>query len=201
MPKQTRTISIKTKAEVQKVSRGRCCLCRRILLPSSYDPDLEPKYLEKHHIRFYSCGGANNPDNLIAVCANCHTLIHKDTCGKYSEDNLRKAREHWIFLQSVVPNVVPVNQGECSELEALIGIPIRVESLGLQYEIKCDPTDRIADIAESVRYQIIEPLAVADDNDLWRRADKIQFTLSQSPDLVLDSGLAVSELHFRVGKG
>ena len=41
-----------------------------------------------------------------------------------------------------------------------------------------------------------EPLAVADDNDLWRRADKIQFTKSQSPDLVVDSGLVVSELRF-----
>ena len=196
MFKRTRDISIKIKAEVQKVSRDRCCICRRVLLPSSYDPYLEPKYLEKHHIMFHSCGGSNDPDNLIAVCANCHTLIHKDTCGKYSENELRKARDHWISLQSVVPNVVVVNRDESCEPETLFSIPIRVESLGLRYEIHCDPSYRIADIADSVRYQIIEPLAVADDNDLWRRADKIQFTKSQSPDLVVDSGLVVSELRF-----
>jgi hypothetical protein len=85
---------------------------------------------------------------------------------------------------------------ESSEPETLFKIPIRVESLGLQYEIHCDPSYRIADIADSVRYKIIEPLAVADDNDLWRISDKIQFIKSQSPDLVVDPGLVVSELRF-----
>jgi 5-methylcytosine-specific restriction endonuclease McrA len=37
--------------------------------------------LETHHIQRRSKGGTNDLNNLIAVCANCHAMIHHyDQC-------------------------------------------------------------------------------------------------------------------------
>lgn len=34
------------------------------------------KYLQIHHIIRRSQGGSNHPHNLIALCADCHALVH-----------------------------------------------------------------------------------------------------------------------------
>ena len=43
-----------------------CCLCRRF----------QPLCLQVHHIRPQAEGGTNDPDNLIALCLNCHSSVH-----------------------------------------------------------------------------------------------------------------------------
>ena len=44
----------------------RCCLCRRF----------QPLCLQVHHIRPQAEGGTDEPDNLIALCLNCHSSMH-----------------------------------------------------------------------------------------------------------------------------
>ena len=44
----------------------RCCLCRRF----------QPLCLQVHHIRPQAQGGTDEPDNLIALCLNCHSSVH-----------------------------------------------------------------------------------------------------------------------------
>jgi 5-methylcytosine-specific restriction endonuclease McrA len=34
--------------------------------------------LERHHINPISKGGKNDKDNLVLLCPNCHTLLHKN---------------------------------------------------------------------------------------------------------------------------
>ena len=43
-----------------------CCLCRRF----------QPLCLQVHHIRPQAEGGTGDPDNLIALCLNCHSSVH-----------------------------------------------------------------------------------------------------------------------------
>lgn len=34
-------------------------------------------FLEKHHIQSKSLGGSNKKSNLLNICPNCHTEIHR----------------------------------------------------------------------------------------------------------------------------
>ncbi len=44
----------------------RCCICRRFM----------PLHLHVHHIQHREEGGADEPDNLIALCVTCHSSVH-----------------------------------------------------------------------------------------------------------------------------
>ena len=56
---------------IRDSSRGRCEVCGYFCHP----------ILHIHHIKPVSKGGEGMPNNLIALCPNCHTTIHrlKDT--------------------------------------------------------------------------------------------------------------------------
>jgi hypothetical protein len=45
-----------------------------------------PWLLDAHHIKFHSLGGAHTLENLIALCPNCHRLVHEK---KISQDALK----------------------------------------------------------------------------------------------------------------
>jgi septin family protein len=49
--------------------------------------------LEYHHIKFVSEGGNNAKENLIVLCPNCHSHVHK---RKINPDLLKRIKEHWI---------------------------------------------------------------------------------------------------------
>jgi hypothetical protein len=53
-------------AEILVKCARHCCICRRFA----------PLYLQVHHIILASNGGADEPDNLIAVCLTCHCDVH-----------------------------------------------------------------------------------------------------------------------------
>ena len=36
---------------------------------------------QTHHIRRRSQGGTNEPHNLLATCANCHTWVHNNVAA------------------------------------------------------------------------------------------------------------------------
>lgn len=40
-------------------------------------PETKKNKLQLHHIKYRSRGGSNHPDNLMLVCQECHTAIHK----------------------------------------------------------------------------------------------------------------------------
>jgi 5-methylcytosine-specific restriction endonuclease McrA len=66
------------KEEVAKLleeSRSRCCLCRVLIDPERDDPETLFDTLEKHHIILFSEGGEHTVENLLLVCANCHTKM------------------------------------------------------------------------------------------------------------------------------
>ncbi|UKB80963.1 HNH endonuclease [Chryseobacterium sp. MEBOG07] len=47
------------------------------------------KLTERHHIEEYSKGGKHEVDNLILLCPNCHTQVHKN---EISESDLLKRK-------------------------------------------------------------------------------------------------------------
>ena len=74
-------------------ARGRCCLCRLLIDPQRLDDDTLFGSLEKHHIIHFSKGGRNIYDNLLVVCANCHSQIHAHP-EKYSVEELGEKKLH-----------------------------------------------------------------------------------------------------------
>ncbi len=58
---------------VKKRAKGRCDLCGDEA--PFIDKDGNP-YLESHHVVWLSRGGIDYPDNIVAVCPNCHSRIH-----------------------------------------------------------------------------------------------------------------------------
>jgi hypothetical protein len=41
--------------------------------------DRPPEWTDGHHIRHWAEGGATRLDNLVLLCARCHTAVHE--CG------------------------------------------------------------------------------------------------------------------------
>lgn len=64
-----------------------CCLCT---LEFGDTPD-------KHHIEYYSLGGEDTEDNLVAICQTCHKHVHKGLFGTATV--IRKCRDNWFAYQ------------------------------------------------------------------------------------------------------
>lgn len=55
------------------------------------DGDGEP-FLEVHHLHRRSDGGADDPENVIALCPNCHRRVHHGKAGsEFNQDLIEKA--------------------------------------------------------------------------------------------------------------
>lgn len=58
-----------------------------------YTGDDDP-FLEVHHLHRVSDGGLDDPENVIAICPNCHREVHHGRNGeKLNEELIQKAAE------------------------------------------------------------------------------------------------------------
>lgn len=58
---------------VKRLAGGKCELCRQ---PAPFKDSSGNPYLESHHIKWLSKGGADSVDNSVALCPNCHKKMH-----------------------------------------------------------------------------------------------------------------------------
>ena len=54
-------------------ARGKCELCKQ---PAPFNNTSNKPYLESHHIVWLARGGADRPENTVALCPNCHRKMH-----------------------------------------------------------------------------------------------------------------------------
>ncbi len=71
-------------------AKGRCEGCKK---PAPFIRLDGSPYLEPHHIRRVSDGGPDNPAFVIALCPNCHRLVHAGRDGKFYNDELLASME------------------------------------------------------------------------------------------------------------
>ena len=83
--------------------RARCCVCRVVLDPQRADPETDFSSLEKHHLIYLSDGGNDDYDNLLLVCANCHTKIHRQP-DSYPVAKLKEMKDRWKNMTTVLGN-------------------------------------------------------------------------------------------------
>lgn len=60
-------------AYAKRWAQGICQLCEK---PAPFSDKKGEPYLESHHIEWLSRGGTDKPENVIALCPNCHTKMH-----------------------------------------------------------------------------------------------------------------------------
>lgn len=61
------------KAWVLETAQGRCEVCRQ---PAPFVSDDGLPFLEVHHVTPLAAGGSDTIGNAVAVCPNCHRLLH-----------------------------------------------------------------------------------------------------------------------------
>lgn len=59
--------------EAKRRARGKCELCKQ---PAPFNDKAHEPYLETHHIIWLARGGADKPENTVALCPNCHRRMH-----------------------------------------------------------------------------------------------------------------------------
>ena len=75
--------------------------------------------MQVHHIKEQSEGGADDPDNLIAVCLTCHSDVHTHTklTRRFTEAELKAHRDELFKL--VAQGVLPQADDVASDYEQL----------------------------------------------------------------------------------
>ena len=72
---------------ILQCSDGRCELCGE---PAPFNRSNGSPFLEIHHVRRLADGGADIPDNAVALCPNCHREAHHGTRAEAIKKQLRK---------------------------------------------------------------------------------------------------------------
>ena len=57
----------------KKLANGICQLCNE---QAPFKDQYGEPYLETHHIEWLANGGADTPENTVALCPNCHKKMH-----------------------------------------------------------------------------------------------------------------------------
>jgi hypothetical protein len=155
--------------------------------PQEYSKEELSEALEKHHIIHFSRGGKNTYDNLLLVCANCHSKIHSRP-GGYPVDKLRERKTHWIEMQDVVPISLAVSE------TADYSVSFSLESVNLKYSIEVDEDTTVGKLALFIRDKILQPLGEYDHNDNWSNPSDLSLALRSNPDKPLNPESLVNEI-------
>lgn len=75
------------KAWVLQEAGGMCELCGQ---PGPFILPTGEKYLEVHHIKQLADGGPDSVENAVAVCPNCHRLLHWSVNAQDAKEKLYK---------------------------------------------------------------------------------------------------------------
>lgn len=89
--------SREVKEYVLKRADGVCESCEEdapFLKPPNGEKDTRDPYLETHHVDALSDGGRDKPDNVIALCPNCHARAHHGgNQEEYSDQLIKKVQQ------------------------------------------------------------------------------------------------------------
>lgn len=69
-------------------------VCQGCGQDAPFEDDQGEPYLEVHHLHRRSDGGPDDPENVIALCPNCHRRVHHGADGdEFNRELIEKARE------------------------------------------------------------------------------------------------------------
>lgn len=165
-----RYVPVSVRRELVEASRGRCCLCRQVIIPKeAYFANIST-VLERHHIIFFASGGGNESENLVLLCPLCHAIVHEKP-STYTPTYLRTIKAHWMGMSNVVPSVMKFSSSDAVHEKPRNNSnqPVRfsLDSLGLQYVITDIPIGvTVEAFVRFIRKTILEPVNQYDDHQL-----------------------------------
>ncbi len=83
---KVRIVTSEAEDIVLSVANGTCDLCG-LSFPRK-------DFLETHYVIWLRDGGTPTPDNMVALCPNCHKLVHMDCDSATTEKLLLAAKKH-----------------------------------------------------------------------------------------------------------
>ena len=189
---KNRYISKEVKIQLSNQSRGRCCLCRMLIIPGEKRVKKIYKILEKHHIVKFAEGGPNSLENLMVVCPNCHSLIHNEPL-KYTPELLLEFKNHWINMKEVVPNILYYNPN-IDEIYNDIRMPFIIETLNLRYNIIVPPHLKVKELLEFINSKIMSPFGKYDNNNFWQYPDRVGLAFYSKPFKIIDPEMRINNI-------
>jgi hypothetical protein len=195
--KRTRYVPRKIITMLLEHARSRCCVSRELLAPGERRLKKLAKLLNKHHIVFFSAGGATTEDNLVLVCPNCHSLIHDDP-DSFTPEKLRALKSHWQQMTKVVPQelVYPLAiRGK----RVLLSVPIALETVNLRYQILAPASLPLEELSEFVAARILSPLGKYDHNEDWLSPTKLALALASKPRDIISTSTLLEEVRIEAG--
>jgi len=164
-------------------ARGRCCICRELVLEGSNRHEAIADVLERHHVIYFSAGGEHTLENLLVVDPNCHRLIHHRP-EAYPIPALKAAKQRWREIGSRFPEqILYEGNAPClgpQEPLRLAAYPFSFETYGLRYTIIAPDSLRASYFAAFLKRKIVDVIAAMDDNTGFLEADT--FYLSRKND-------------------
>lgn len=172
--------------------RNRCCICRRLIDPLKYKDAFLSDSLEKHHIIHFAHGGGNDYNNLLLVCANCHTRLHSRS-DNHDMKELKRLKDHWYDMRIVVPNILRLDDNH----HGVDVVIFSIESLNLQHSIHIRSNCRVRELASFIKENILIPLGKFDKNDSWINACIIDLALKASPSKKIPADITIESLSLK----
>lgn len=166
MTETSRHIPKATQRLLLEEARGRCCICRELVLAGSDRHFDVEAVLEKHHIVPFAEGGGHEPENLIVIHPTCHRLVHKQRAND-QEEFLRAAKQRWKAMAEIVPSRVLYDgpgPAHRDERLCLLALPFGFETYGLVFEVIAPDTLTAAEFAAFLKQNIVNPVAAWDGN-------------------------------------
>lgn len=193
-------------------ARGRCCLCRELILESSNHHELIAEVLEKHHVVFFSDGGEHTAENLLLVDPTCHRLIHRYP-ESYPPSLLKETKERWIKMGKRLPHQI-LYEGASPQLHPqeplrLSWYPFSFETYGLLYSIAAPDALTVSQFAAFIKRRIVDVIATIDNNRAFLDAESYSLSprsftneaftgSSLLRDIILNNDSLVLNLHVNV---
>lgn len=77
------------KSTVFDNQNGKCWKCKN---------QLKLGHTQYHHLKFVSRGGKTKTNNLVALCANCHSELHKEEKSKQADKGKKEPKQDYGIL-------------------------------------------------------------------------------------------------------
>lgn len=82
----------------RRIADGTCLGCEE---PAPFAGEDGKPFLEVHHLRRRADGGADRPENVVALCPNCHRRVHHSPDGNsFNQDLKTRAEEEYRQFES-----------------------------------------------------------------------------------------------------
>jgi hypothetical protein len=178
-------------------ARGRCCLCKQLVLTDSDRHEIVSEVLEKHHLIYFSEGGEHSTENLVVVDPTCHRMVHRRP-DEYPVERLREAKKHWLEIGRRLPTEI-LYDGEFpahakNEPLRLSCYNFALKTYGLSYRIIAPDSLSVSQFSNFLKERIVNVIASMDSNDSLLKSDRFELASDIRGSLAFEESVRLRDI-------